>query len=485
MGDTIILLNVLDINLNIINNYMDYKNNFILVMKCFEKSTTFNILQLPTQLQFNVKNFWYENNNNVLIDTRLKIALKHYVLQITSDHFDYILKKNLQTFATENNRLNIFTNMIMLKAFTSVDSIKVDNIITQSSELNKTLFIWDKKILGYIGYQYLSPTTWGFFENEWNNITQLAKFEKIMNFDRIFYKSIKENMLNISLDLWKNNFYSKTYTSFEHFFKNFDKMIDVCSKIHYNNLTNLIEEKQQSCIHLFNFVHNIDIQKIDNTYNVSCDVTAIDRYNSNFNINDFKNLDTFLNKIEILKNNELLLQYNKNNFNNSINNVLKNNFDFILFLNILKKKNNLSYIDKNLSYDIFKEVIDDCEKELLKCYLLEFNKSLNLAILTNLCKHSNLIFFYYIPKKNTFNKKNLIFFCQKSNLNYNKNRSFIFYENKKLILKVLSNNVKWEKVNYNHHLLLWKKNHQKLIANYIDLLTGGLVFFLPDHWGGY
>lgn len=130
--------------------------------------------------------------------------------------------------------------------------------------------------------------------------------------------------------------------------------------------------------------------------------------------------------------------------------------------------------------------------------IIDKNGFFNSEYLTSqLIKYDNWDYHYFIPSIETLDKNNMLLFNFFDNSIFDKKKhnlidldklnitfsNSIFYQDLDTILHILTNNIIWNKTNFNNHSLIWCLKTQQLVSNYLDLILYSDYNNGLDHWG--
>ena len=455
----------------LLENYMVYNNSFEFFLKILGKDFPIKILQTSKLIECHYNCIEYSHKNK-FIDTNLKLAMKHFLIQVQVDYLDLISnKKNLTS-----HDLGFFTNMFVLRGLTSAPSIDLLNIDTNKYEKVETTFFSDKKICGVIGNQYLSPITSFLFADDWNKLSQVHKYEKVLDYDKNFNLKFLSDVNVLAETLWEEKLYSNEYNNFDNFLVYFKELLQQQYWIHnygdfklYKSLDNYILYPEVYQI-LYNL--NFDFNSLTGQNKIYFDSLFFDKNLINeINLSNYKNMEDFKNQLICWRDKGEILSFKKN----------------LLFLGLIDEKHNLDdYVEQDL-----KESLDllfkNAKENDVSCVLfLIKNKNLNFQKIKVALDSDEVIFYYYVPFFETVTQENnllLIGFKKDDKISFNYFfENYYYIDNEKLIIINFLKNIVWDKTDLNNHYMCWSENSQIVVSSFLDFLCGGLVGLLPKTW---
>lgn len=455
----------------LLENYMVYNNSFNFFIKTLGKELPISIFQLPKRIECSYNLLEYSKSSRY-IDTDIKLAMKHIFFQSQVDYINSICHKK----SFNSHDLGFFTNMFVIKGLTSAPSIDLLNIENNEIEQVKSTFFADKKVCGIIGQQYLSPLTTFVFTEEWGKLTEVLKYEKLLNYDKNFLLNLNKDISIIAESLWEEKLYSDDYNSKESFLCSFKQLLESQYWLHNYGDFKLYKSPGSyfSYPEIYQVLYNLEFKFNDNLnkFEITFDSLFFDKsLIENQDLSKYKNFDAF---------NEVLMNWREKG-------------DIIKFI---KSSSYLYFLsDKYLLDDFIKKDLDLAFKKIVKesnnvlsvnILVLIKDNNFNKLKLFSYLKKKKYLFFYFIPFEETRLKKyNVLLLNTKSFLLHETlimfdNCSFINNQNE--LFDYLINEIDWENTDFFNHYLWWDEDHQLLISSYLDFISGGLVSLLPYNW---
>jgi hypothetical protein len=151
------------------------------------------------------------------------------------------------------------------------------------------------------------------------------------------------------------------------------------------------------------------------------------------------------------------------------------------------KFKSINCLDKYLVKDCFVEIFFNCFFLNSTFFLFKNINCKNSEYLSNFLIYSeknfyeNWFFHYFIPL-NSFDN-NYLLICYKKDLNIDLTKLLnpeIVYTDFNQIINIWCNDICWELEDLNNHSFNWRD--QQIVSEYLDLVCGGVVDFLPVHW---
>lgn len=452
---------------------MTYNNSFNFFIKTAGKELPINIFQFSKRIECTYKILEYSNKTKY-IDIDLKLAMKHFFFQAQVDYINTIFsKKNITT-----QDLGFFTNMLVMKGLTSASAVDMLNVENGKFEKVQSTFFADKKVCGIIGSQYLSPLTSFIFTEDWNLLTNVLKYEKIINFDKNFLLQLNNDVDVdvIATSIWEKKLYSDNYNDYNCFLSSFKQLLESQYWVHNFGDFKLYKSPKSFSFYpeIYQILHNIDFNFNDNLnkYEIKFDSIFFDKsLIENENLTVYKTFDSFKEKLIEWRDKGEILEFKKS-------------FCFLLFLN--QKFLIEDYSEEDLK-NSFKKVISNSKDQDFVCALVLINHYNvdKLKLKTFLIKQK-LQFFYFIPYTESVDKQsNLLFISFKKTLTSSlkdifKDCTIIFNNND--ILFFLVKQIRWESTDLYNHYLWWDSKNQFLISSFLDYICGGAIFLLPSTW---
>lgn len=449
---------------------MLYNNSFEFVMKVLGKELPIKILQTSKLIECQYNCIEYSQKTK-FIDINLKLAMKHFFIQAQVDYLDSICnKKNLTV-----HDLGFFSNMMVMKGLTSAPSIDLLNVDTKEYEKINSVFFSDKKVLGHLGNQYLSPITTFLFHSEWDKLSAIHKYQKILDYDKNFSLNLLNDVNCIAEAIWKDKVFSGEYNNFDNFL------------LYYKELT-----QQQYWIHnygdykIYKSINNFSLypEIYQILYNLSFDFNVETSqskilfdsifFDKNFieenDLTGYKNIDEFKNQLINWRDKGKIIEFKKN----------------LLFIVLLKEKYLLEDFLKNDLEESLNSLLIESKKNDVFFFLLFLDKNISTQKIKIFLQDDIVSFYYYVPFFETTNLKNNLLLLGIKNDKKNNFGSFLnsynFCDNPNEIINYLLINVDWEKTDLFNHYLYWNEDSLIIVSSYLDFVSGGLVSLIPKTW---
>lgn len=458
-------------NFALLNDFMVYNNSFEFVIKVLGKDLPIKIFQTSKLIECQYSCIEYSQKTK-FIDTNLKLAMKHFFIQAQVDYLDSICNKNNLT----THDLGFFSNMFVMRSLTSAPSIDLFNISNNSYQQVKTIFFSDKKLCGVLGNQYLSPITTFLFTDDWNKLTQIHKYEKILDYDKNFNLSMLTDINCMAESAWQSKAFSNEYNSFENFSQYFKEIINQQYWIHNYGDYKIYKSPNSYLLYpeIYQILYNLDF-KFDELSNSSKIVFDSIFFDSNLinqeNLSKYKSFPSFSDQVSEWRDKGEILIYKKN----------------LLFLHLLNEKYELDdYLESDLRESL-QLMLKKAEENDVICYLFFLpDKKLNIQRIKLIFNSDCISFYYFIPFfeiKDFENNLFLVGIKKSEQENILTLFNMYFYENNHInIVNIFLNNVIWEKTDLYNHFLFWNDSSLVIVSSFIDFVSGGLVSLIPKTW---
>lgn len=455
----------------LLENYMVYNNSFNFFIKTLGKELPISIFQFSKRIECSYNLLEYSKSSRY-IDVDIKLAMKHIFFQSQLDYINSIYHKK----SFNSHDLGFFTNMLVIKGLTSAPAIDLLNIENNEIEKVNATFFADKKICGIIGQQYLSPLTTFIFTEEWSKLTNVLKYEKLLNYDKNFLLNLNKDTSAIAESIWEGKLYSDDYNNKESFLSSFKQLLESQYWIHNYGDFKLYKSPNNyySYPEIYQVLYNLDFKFNENLnkFEIIFDSLFFDKsLLEKQDLNNYKNFDAF---------NEILMNWREKG-------------DIIKFTKSCSCLYFLS--DKYILDDFLKNDLELAFKKIIKesgsissvnILILIKSNNFNKLKLFSYLKKKEYLFFYFIPFNETKLKTyNLLLLNTKVSF---LGETLTIFDNCDLIndqiklFKYLLDEIDWENTDLFNHYLWWDKNYQLLISSYLDFVCGGLVFSLPYNW---
>lgn len=455
----------------LLENYMVYNNSFNFFIKTLDKELPINVFQLSKRIECKYSLLEYSKSFRY-IDIDFKLAMKHIFFQSQVDYINSIFhKKNFNS-----HDLSFFINMMVIKGLTSAPAIDLLNVENNKIEKIKTTFFADKKVCGLLVSQYLSPLTTFIFTEDWDKLTEVLKYEKLLNYDKNFLLNLNNDASAIAESIWEKNLYSDDYNDKSFFLSSFKQLLESQYWLHNYGDFKLYKSPNNyySYPEIYQVLYNLEFKfdEILNKFEITFDSLFFDKsLIENQDLNKYKNFNNF---------EEILMNWRDKG------NIIefKKSFGCMYFLN-----------DKYIIEDFLKEDLDLAFKKIINqsdyfesvnILFLVKNDNFNKLKLFSYLKKKKYLFFYFIPLKETKLKLYDILLINVKKIYLNETLiifdgcNYVIDQTK--VFDYISNEIDWVCTDLFNHYLWWDEKHQLLISSYLDFVCGGSIFFLPYNW---